>query len=616
MRSPSLVIPKTTLTPFLYPSVSKRTGCRLARRHTPLARTPSRRYHSTTTSAPSGNSTDDYNDNTVNYAATAAVPPSSVTAPAPADNPPTDPSAELSSHLNPSPSSYSHMPFTDRCTLTLCAGSGGHGCVSFLREKYVEHGPPNGGDGGSGGSVFIQAVAGETSLHKIARRGAVRAGAGRHGRGKAMGGQRGEDVLLTVPVGTVVREVWRRDPVAEAEEERQSWGGRGSRAGEDGVAEEGSPPPSATTTAKSRYVLYPGTDSLPYNFSESDYAPLLRPRRADPAARAPRAPLRLDLDAPMAAPLLLAPGAAGGLGNPNFVTPRIPRPRFATRGEPGLRIHVRLELKLLADVGLVGAPNAGKSTLLRSLTRSRTRVGGWAFTTLAPSLGTVVLDRHVGRPRLAPDAGGNHQQQQPRTSFSIADIPGLIEDAHLDKGLGHGFLRHVERAAVLAFVLDLGGPDPVAALRLLWREIAAYERARDAELHWETQTRLTAWRPAATAADPPSRDAVRPPRPRERDLPDLAMPPVTSKPWFVVATKADLPGAEANFARLEEYLARVRSGEEGHPSGRPNAWTRRLGAVPVSAIRAEGVERIPEVVVGLLDGEGSLLWYLCMCLKI
>src|SRR5215469_10468323 len=121
-------------------------------------------------------------------------------------------------HLNPGPNSYTQTPFLDSCTVTVHAGSGGHGCVSFLREKFIAEGPANGGDGGSGGNIYIQAVRGETSLHKLARRREIKAGRGRNGMGSSRGGQRGEDIYIEVPVGTVVREVERYDPVAKEEE--------------------------------------------------------------------------------------------------------------------------------------------------------------------------------------------------------------------------------------------------------------------------------------------------------------------------------------------------------------------------------------------------------------
>jgi GTP-binding protein len=151
-------------------------------------------------------------------------------------------------------------------------------------------------------------------------------------------------------------------------------------------------------------------------------------------------------------------------------------------------MKISLELKLLADVGLVGLPNAGKSTLLRALTNSRTRIGSWAFTTLQPNIGTVVLDKYSGQPTARghrksstetdPSSGA---AREPITRFTVADIPGLIEGAHLDRGLGIAFLRHVERAGVLAFVIDLAAGDAVAALNALWREVGLYAQMRDEE---------------------------------------------------------------------------------------------------------------------------------------
>jgi GTP-binding protein len=132
----------------------------------------------------------------------------------------------------------------------------------------------------------------------------------------------------------------------------------------------------------------------------------------------------------------------GGLGNPHFVTKSITRPKYGTKGDGGMKVEIQLELKLLADVGLVGLPNAGKSTLLRAVTNSRTRIGNWAFTTLQLNIGTVVLDNHKGRP-LVPTSESKSGAPR-RTNFTIADTPSLIEDAHLDRSLGLGFLRHIE----------------------------------------------------------------------------------------------------------------------------------------------------------------------------
>jgi GTP-binding protein len=306
------------------------------------------------------------------------------------------PESELD-RLDPPPDSYSITPFNDRASIVLHAGSGGHGCISFVREKYIENGPPNGGDGGTGGSIYIQAKQGETSLHKLARRGIIKAGRGKNGQGKAQGGTRGEDILITVPVGTIVREVWRHDPIAEQEVADM----RAKAMGADAVFDD--QPGVVDNTRKwrrDRWLLFPG--AMPQSFTSADFPPLPRPRRSNIAMAQPPAPIRLDLDTPMETPQLLAAGSMGGLGNPHFVTKSITRPKYGTKGDEGMKLEIQLELKLLADVGLVGLPNAGKSTLLRAITNSRARIGNWAFTTLQPNIGTVVLDNHKGRPWFLP----------------------------------------------------------------------------------------------------------------------------------------------------------------------------------------------------------------------
>ena len=499
-----------------------------------------------------------------------------------------------SSHLNPPPTDYGRTIFADKATLTVSAGSGGHGCVSFLREKFIEAGPANGGDGGSGGSIYIQAVRGETSLHKLARRGVLRAGRGKNGQGKSKGGTRGEDVLVQVPVGTVVREVSRHDPVAEEEETRRL---------EEG-SEELAEGETKGTWRRDKWILYPA--STPSEYATADFPSLPRPRKSNLMMAQPEPPIALDLSEPMEKPMLLAAGAMGGLGNPHFVTSTNRRPKFATRGEVGMSITVELELKLLADVGFVGMPNAGKSTLLRALSRSRARVGDWAFTTLQPNIGTMVLDNSRGRPQVQV----NRASGEPRTRVSIADIPGLIPDAHLDKGLGLGFLRHVERAQVLAFVIDLSASDAVEALKNLWTELGEFETLKGMEINMQTESRVVEWKALGSSTSSASARDGTVAKPDEniiiepsgsKSLPALPMAPISSKPWFVVATKADVEGTQANFATLQAYLAALASGAVEHPSKRKNAWKRRLAAIPVCAIRGEGVERIPEWTVGLLD---------------
>ncbi|ERS96405.1 GTP-binding protein [Sporothrix schenckii 1099-18] len=561
------------------------------------------------------------------------------------------------SRLNPAPDDYAATSFADKATLTVHAGSGGAGCISFLRDMFLPDGPANGGDGGHGGNVYIQAVPGETSLHKIARRRVMRAGRGKHGQGSARNGPRGDDLIVTVPVGTVVTEASRIDPVAEeavlarerhyarkrkrqlAHAANQAAIAAAKAAAASGLAlEAGEEPPKSEEQlqlerqqqqdadegddaemewVRRKWLVYPGLSSSEVRNIEYPRLP-----RRDRFFVQPPAPIYLDLSRPTTQPILLAAGGIGGLGNPHFVSRRLPRPMVATRGENAVSLTIHLELKLLADVGLVGLPNAGKSTLLRAVSNSRARVGSWAFTTLQPNIGTVVLDNNRGRPvvsmrptkkkavtstadgeihTVAGDEADATVAVPPRTRFTIADIPGLIEGAHLDKGLGIEFLRHVERAGVLAFVVDLGAGDAVTALKALWKEVGLYarlraeeeeQREREARIEWDAQ------QPPAQTISHTVADGLRTSTSAPTVSPELA---IAGKPWFVVATKGDLPSAEANFGKLKDYIDRMGRGEEEHPSGVAGGWTKNLAAIPVSAINGHGVDRIVHWTVGLLD---------------
>ena len=502
-------------------------------------------------------------------------------------------SSDALGHLNFPPTDYGRTIFADKATLTLSAGSGGHGCISFLREKFIEAGPANGGDGGSGGSIYIQAVQGETSLHKLARRSHLRAGRGKNGQGKSKGGQKGEDLLVQVPVGTVVREISRHDPVADEEKRRQREEGSEAVEGE-----------TKGTWRRDKWILYPS--STPSDYATTEFPMLPRPRRSSLNLVQPEPPISLDLSQPMEKPMLLTAGAAGGFGNPHFITSTNRRPKFATKGEAGMSLTLELELKLLADVGFVGMPNAGKSTLLRALSRSKARVGDWAFTTLQPNIGTMVLDNNQGRAQFQVDRANG----EPRTQISIADIPGLITDAHMDRGLGLGFLRHVERAQVLAFVIDLSAGDSVESLINLWKELGEFESLRGKETNLQTESRMVNWKAigSSTSSISPGDGAIATDDNRiviepsgSKPLSALPMAPISSKPWFVVATKADIEGTQHNFVKLQAYLDALSSGAVDHPSEKKNAWKGSLAVIPVSAIRSEGVERIPEWTVGLLD---------------
>ena len=513
------------------------------------------------------------------------------------------PDASNDPFYTPGPQDYSRSLFTDKCNLTIQAGAGGNGCVSFLRDKHIADGPPNGGDGGTGGNIYIQAVDGETSLHKIARRRIVRAGRGKNGRGSSRGGQRGEDVLLEVPVGTIVRELARHDPVQVEVD------------GEGPTTGNGSPDGTMTWSSRgSKWILSPS--AMPSSFTYTAFPALPRARRSNLAVLQPPAPILLDLSKPSTEPQLLAAGAVGGFGNPHFATKTVTRPPFATKGDSGLRLQLELELKLLADVALVGAPNAGKSTLLRALSRARARVGHWAFTTLAPNVGTVVLDDLHGRARFESPAQTESENGERRTRFTVADVPGLVPDAHLDKGLGLEFLRHVERARILVFVVDLADATegPVTALHWLWRELDAFERLQEQRLNERTEQRIVGWETFGSgdaeagdgedglvAVDEEDEEARWNPTGAGRQKRELMRAPVSAKPWFVVATKADLEGTRGRFEELQAYLDAVSKKGAPHPSSTENGWQGTVRAIPVSAIKGEGADGVVRHAADLLS---------------
>jgi GTP-binding protein len=264
--------------------------------------------------------------------------------------------------------------FKDEHTICVRSGKGGDGCVAFRREKYVPRGGPAGGDGGRGGSVFLRTSGQLATFSDMPDQVHFRAAGGVQGQGSNKTGASGDDLVIEVPLGTIVRE---------------------------------------------------------------------------------RESLRLlrDLDVE-GATVRVARGGGGGKGNKHFATSTNQAPRTATKGEAGEELWLSLELKLLADAGLIGLPNAGKSTLLSHLSRARPKIADYPFTTLTPFLGIV--------------AGAGYR------SFTLADLPGLIEGASLGHGLGHQFLRHVERTRVLVHVVDLYAEDPARAYRDIRAELAAY----------------------------------------------------------------------------------------------------------------------------------------------
>jgi len=272
------------------------------------------------------------------------------------------------------------MRFVDEATITVRAGKGGHGCVSFRREKFVPRGGPNGGDGGDGGSVVLEADLRLLTLYDFRHKRVYEAPAGRPGMGSQCFGPAGEDLVVGVPVGTLV---YAQD--------------------EDGAEI-----------------------------------------------------LLADLDQP-GKRLVVAQGGRGGKGNEHFKTATMRTPRFAQPGEPGEEKRVRLSLKILADVGLLGLPNAGKSTLTAAISRAKPKIAAYPFTTLTPNL--AVLENDEG------------------TRMVVADIPGLIEGAHTGAGLGHQFLKHVERTRFLVHLVsaeDLDLDNPFAMFELLNEELSLF----------------------------------------------------------------------------------------------------------------------------------------------
>jgi len=293
--------------------------------------------------------------------------------------------------------------FVDRIEIFAQAGKGGRGCVSFRREKFVPRGGPDGGDGGRGGDVILRADRHVDNLANLFYEPIVRAKNGAHGKGKRMAGRAGPDKIVRVPLGTIV---WQTD--------------EGKR-------------PSPINREQASSARRPTSNSEQSAISVVD---LTRDGQE----------------------FVLCRGGAGGKGNVHFKSSRNRAPRQYTDGEEGEGGYFLLELRTIADAGLIGYPNAGKSTLLRKISAARPKVAAYPFTTLHPIVGVIEFQ---GYRRAA-----------------IADIPGLLEGAHRGLGLGHEFLRHITRCGVLVFVIDIAGSEgrnPIEDLQNLRREIELYD---------------------------------------------------------------------------------------------------------------------------------------------
>jgi len=276
--------------------------------------------------------------------------------------------------------------FIDEAKIRVQAGGGGNGCMAFRREKYVPRGGPSGGDGGKGGDVIMESSERHNTLIHFRFNPEHKAERGRHGEGSNRTGREGADVVLKVPVGTIVYDA--------------------------------------------------ATGERVQDFSRPDER------------------------------LVVARGGRGGRGNARFATSTHQAPRECEPGFPGEERELRLELKLLADVGLVGYPNAGKSTLISRLSAARPKIADYPFTTLQPNLGVAVVGKE-------PD----------EVSFVVADIPGLIEGAHQGAGLGTQFLRHIERTRLLVHLVDIsdgsGRPDPAKDYEVITGELASFGAGLD-----------------------------------------------------------------------------------------------------------------------------------------
>jgi GTP-binding protein len=359
--------------------------------------------------------------------------------------------------------------FVDRIKVFAQAGDGGRGCVSFRREKFVPKGGPDGGDGGRGGDIILKADHHVDNLSNLFYEPIIKAKSGGHGQGKKMYGRSVPMKVVKVPVGTIVY------PFRDDESRKR-------------------PTPNVQLRKDSRATR--PTSNAETVDSSADPSTI----NHQPSISSPLADLTIDGEE-----FVLCRGGKGGKGNVHFKSSRNRAPVQYTEGEEGEQGHFLLELRTIADAGLVGYPNAGKSTLLRKISAARPKVAPYPFTTLHPIVGVV-------------DFPGYRRA-------TIADVPGLIEGAHRNVGLGHDFLRHITRCQLLLFVLDVAGSEgrnPIEDLQNLRREIDLY----DARL--------------------------------------------SQRPWFVIANKMDLPGAPENLAALRKRF-------------------RSVDVVPISAATGEGI---------------------------
>ena len=331
--------------------------------------------------------------------------------------------------------------FIDEIKIYAQAGHGGKGAVAFHREAYITKGGPSGGNGGRGGSVILQADHDLNNLIQQYYVPRLLAQDGEHGMGKGMDGHAGKDLIIKVPCGTLV---WRLKDTTPPIETRMK---------KDGDEEDEDEKPIIGSGMGKRPLLRSshGLSAMEIDLSQE----------TNPGAAAEAAPEERVLVADLTTDgqqFVLCKGGRGGLGNRNFATARHQTPRFAQPGEPGIEGEYQLELRLMAEIGLVGYPNAGKSTLLTAISKARPKIAAYPFTTLTPQIGIL---EYADWKRL-----------------TVCDVPGLIEGAHNNVGLGHAFLRHIKRCKILVLLLDMAGTDgrePWDDYKQLLKELELYD---------------------------------------------------------------------------------------------------------------------------------------------
>lgn len=380
--------------------------------------------------------------------------------------------------------------FVDHIKIFVKAGDGGSGSASFRRESFVPKGGPDGGDGGRGGSVILRADTHVDNLTPFFYEPIVKAKDGENGGGKQCSGKSAPDKIVPVPVGTIVYRL--------ADEDKR----------------EGLEPS----------VAY-GTDATFVDLSKAPEDELEPQDEAEAPKKVKFDPSKLEVVADLTTvgqEFVLCKGGKGGLGNVHFKSSRNQIPLQTRPAEEGEQGHFYLELRKIADAGLVGYPNAGKSTLLTQISEAKPRVAAYPFTTLTPHIGVVELPGY--------------------RRITVADIPGLIEGAHENVGLGHDFLRHIVRCKLLVFVIDMAGSEgrePIEDLQKLRRELSLYDET------------------------------------------------LSSRPWVVVANKMDLPESEEKLAHFRQRFDRVE-------------------IIPVAAQSGKGIEELKERLGKLVPREAAL----------